>query len=172
MPRPALDTLATDGTKPVEVPVEVPAEAHDCAGCLDRRQVLQRAGVVGLGAAVVGVLAACGSGSGSSGPQATRGADGSLAQVSQIPVGGAVSGKDASGKPIIIAQPEAGTIVAMTAICTHQGCTVLPDGKRLVCPCHGSIYSLTGQNESGPAPSPLAQIDVHVSNGEVLAGKA
>lgn len=158
--------------------VSTPADGHTCAGCLDRRQLLQRAGAVGLGAAVVGVLAACGSGSGSGsggaggGAEATPGTDGSLAQVSQIPVGGAVSAKDANGKPILIAQPEAGTIVAMTAICTHMGCTVVPDGKQLKCPCHASIYSLTGQNESGPAPSPLAQIDVHVSNGEVLAGKA
>jgi len=155
------------------------ADAHACAGCLDRRQLLQRAGAVGLGALVVGALAACGSGSdgssgsgGDGGGQASAGADGSLAQVSQIPVGGAVSARDANGKPIIIAQPEAGTIVAMTAICTHMGCTVAPDGKQLRCPCHGSIFSLTGQNESGPAPSPLAQVDVHVSNGEVLAGKA
>jgi nitrite reductase/ring-hydroxylating ferredoxin subunit len=157
--------------------VTTPADAHACAGCVDRRQLLQRAGAVGLGAAVVGVLAACGSGSGGSGgsgggAQATRGADGSLAQLSQVPVGGAVSAKDADGKPIIIAQPEAGTIVAMTAICTHQGCTVAPDGKQLKCPCHGSVFSLTGDNVSGPAPSPLAQVDVHVSNGEVLAGKA
>jgi nitrite reductase/ring-hydroxylating ferredoxin subunit len=150
-------------------------DAHGCAGCLDRRQLLQRAGAVGLGAAVVGVLAACGSGSGGGGgggAEAKPGGGGSLAQVSQVPVGGAVSAKDANGKPIIIAQPQAGTIVAMTAICTHMGCEVKPDGKQLKCPCHGSIYSLTGQNESGPAPSPLAPVDVHVSNGEVLAGKA
>ncbi|MDM7854907.1 QcrA and Rieske domain-containing protein [Cellulomonas alba] len=153
-----------------------PEDAHSCAGCLDRRQVLQRAGAVGLGAAVVGVLAACGSGSSGGGAggggQAKAGADGSLAQVSAVPVGGAVSAKDANGKPIIIAQPEAGTIVAMTAICTHMGCTVVPDGKQLKCPCHSSTYSLTGQNQSGPAPRPLAPVDVHVSNGEVLAGKA
>jgi cytochrome b6-f complex iron-sulfur subunit len=146
---------------------------HACDGCLDRRQVLVRAGAVGLGVAAAGVLAACsGAASSGGGPKATGGSDGSLAKVSDIPVGGAVSAQDANGQPIIISQPQSGQIVAMTAICTHMGCTVAAGQGQLVCPCHGSVYSLTGQNLSGPAPKPLAQIDVHVSNGEVFAGKS
>ena len=90
-----------------------------------------------------------------------------LAQLSDIPVGGAISAKLADGKPIILVQPEEGTVVALSAVCTHQQCTVAPDGDELRCPCHGSVYDLTGANVSGPAPSPLAQFDVHVSNGAV-----
>jgi len=148
---------------------------HDCTGCLDRRQVLVRAGMATMGLAAAGVLAACGgssdgdtSGSGSTGVSG----DGSLAKVSDIPEGGAISATDADGKPILLTQPTAGTIVALSAICTHQGCTVKPDGKELKCPCHGSVYDLSGGNVSGPAPSPLPKVDVHVNNGEVLAGKA
>jgi cytochrome b6-f complex iron-sulfur subunit len=147
---------------------------HDtCDGCLDRRQLLVRAGAVGLGVAAAGVLAACSAGGSSGGgPKATTGADGSLAKVSDIPVGGAISAQDSSGQPILISQPQSGQIVAMTAICTHMGCQVAPGRGELVCPCHGSVYSLTGDNVSGPAPKPLAHVDVHVSNGEVFAGKA
>ena len=87
-------------------------------------------------------------------------------------MGGAISAKDADGNPLILVQPEEGTIVALSAVCTHQQCTVAPDEDELVCPCHGSVYDLTGANVSGPAPSPLPEVDVHVSNGAVLAGKA
>lgn len=144
---------------------------HSCDGCLGRREVLVRAGLVTMGVAAAGVLAACGgSDTPSDGGAAASG--GALAQVSDIPVGGALSAKDADGKPIILLQPEAGTVVALSAVCTHQSCTVAPDGDELVCPCHGSVYDLTGANVSGPAPSPLPEVDVHVSNGAVLAGKA
>ncbi len=150
-------------------------DAHDtgCDGCLDRRAILVRAGVVTMGVAAAGVLAACSSGGstpGTGGGSAAAG--GALAQLSDVPVGGAIAAKDADGKPIILTQPTAGTVVALSAICTHQGCTVAPDGKKLTCPCHGSVFDLNGDNVSGPAPTPLPGIDVHVTDGAVLAGKA
>ncbi|WP_456845385.1 QcrA and Rieske domain-containing protein [Cellulomonas sp. P5_C6] len=153
---------------------ESPAAAtseHTCDGCLDRRAVLVRAGLVTMGVAAAGVLAACGGG-GSDTPASTPAPGAALAQVSDIPVGGALAATGADGKPIILLQPEAGTVTAVSAICTHQGCTVAPDGKELKCPCHGSVFDLTGGNVSGPAPSPLPAVDVHVSDGAVLAGKA
>jgi Rieske Fe-S protein len=92
-----------------------------------------------------------------------------VAKLSDIPVGGSASAT-LDGKPIILAQPTAGKVVAFTAICTHQGCTVNPDGAVLRCPCHASTYdAFTGQNTGGPAPSPLAAIPVTVSGGAVLA---
>jgi Rieske Fe-S protein len=153
-----------------------PLDTHSCDGCLERREVLVRAGLVTMGVAAAGVLAACGGGTdtpsgGSSGGSAAS-SGGALAQVSDIPVGGAISATDADGKPIFLVQPEAGTVIGLSAICTHQGCTVAVDGKELKCPCHGSVYDLTGANVSGPAPSPLPAVDVHVSDGAVLAGKA
>ena len=144
---------------------------HTCDGCLDRREVLVRAGLVTMGVAAAGVLAACG-GSDTPADAPAESDDGTLAQLSDIPVGGAISAKLADGQPIILVQPEKGKVVAMTAVCTHQQCTVAPDGDELKCPCHGSVYDLTGANVSGPAPSPLAQFDVHVSNGAVVNGKA
>ena len=144
---------------------------HTCDGCLDRREMLVRAGLVTMGVAAAGVLAACG-GSDTPSDDAPSADDGTLAQLSDIPVGGAISATLSDGQPIILVQPEKGKVIAMTAVCTHQQCTVAPDGDELKCPCHGSVYDLTGANVSGPAPSPLAQFDVHVSNGAVLNGKA
>lgn len=48
------------------------------------------------------------------------------------------------------------TYAALSAVCTHQGCTV--DGfsaGRLVCGCHGSTFDLSGAVVVGPATSPL-----------------
>ncbi len=92
-----------------------------------------------------------------------------VAKLSDIPVGGSISAT-LDGKPIIVAQPSTGKVVAFTAICTHQGCTVNPDGAVLRCPCHASTYdAFTGKNTSGPAQGPLAAIPVTVSGGAVLA---
>ena len=47
---------------------------------------------------------------------------------------------------------------AMSAVCTHLGCTVNPDvktGSGFVCPCHGSVFDEDGRVLKGPAPRPL-----------------
>ena len=151
-------------------------------GGVSRRKLL----VAGAGTALAATaVAACGGSSGSA-PSATSssGASGesssgdapspsggpqALAKVADVPVGGAVSATGADGKPVIVSQPAAGTVVAFSAICTHQGCTVAPAGKILQCPCHGSTYDLaTGKTTGGPAPSPLARIPVKVKGGKVL----
>ncbi|MGN6132243.1 MAG: ubiquinol-cytochrome c reductase iron-sulfur subunit [Nocardioidaceae bacterium] len=136
---------------------------------VSRRTVLAAGpGVVGLG-----VLAGCGGGQGSPGSAGSAGASpkGSrvLAKVADIPVGEAVSATDPAGKPLIVSRPSDGEVVAFSAICTHMGCTVAPDGKILKCPCHGSTYDpATGKNTGGPAPRPLSRVPVVVRGGDVV----
>lgn len=94
-----------------------------------------------------------------------------LAKLADIPVGSAVSATGPGGEKVIVAQPSAGKVVAFSAVCTHQGCTVAPAGKQLNCPCHGSVYdAATGKNLRGPAPRPLSPFPVRVAGGEVVAG--
>lgn len=138
------------------------------SGGVSRRKLL----VAGSGTVLgVTVLAACG---GSDTPAAKTGptqggGGGSLAKLADVPVGGAVSATGSDGKPVIVAQPSAGKVVAFSAICTHQGCTVAPDGKILKCPCHGSTYNaFTGDNTGGPAPRPLPEITVKVRGGKIV----
>lgn len=129
-----------------------------------RRSVL----LAGAGGAGLVALAACSAGSNSSGGAAPPKKDETVAKLAAVPVGGAISA-DINGTPAIVARPNAQQVVCFSAICTHQGCTVLPAGKKLNCPCHGSQYdALTGQVLRGPAPSPLAKIGVTVKNGEVV----
>lgn len=47
---------------------------------------------------------------------------------------------------------------ALSAVCTHLGCTVNQDPRapgRYRCPCHGSSFDEEGQVTAGPAPRPL-----------------
>ena len=118
----------------------------------------------------VGVLAACGPGepSPTASPEPAR-EDGALAEVADVPVGGSLLVTASSGAKVLVAQPEEGTVVAFSAVCTHMGCTVMPDGAELHCPCHGSVYDLaSGDNVAGPAPRPLDQIPVEVRDGLVV----
>jgi cytochrome b6-f complex iron-sulfur subunit len=148
---------------------------------------ISRRDALTVGAAAAGgvVLAGCSSGSSKSGtsapanPAPSKGSESAgsgssgkpLTPLSDVPVGGAVSATGADGKPIIVSQPTAGTVVAFSAICTHMGCTVAPAGKQLHCPCHGSRYDAsTGQVLRGPAPRPLPKVDVHLVSGEVVSG--
>jgi nitrite reductase/ring-hydroxylating ferredoxin subunit len=155
---------------------DVHEHASSCVGCLDRRQVLESIGRVTAGVAAAGLLAACGRGGGppdDGTPSAqTGGRSGALAEVADVPEGGALSVGDADGNRLLLTQASAGTIVALSAVCTHQGCTVEADGGELVCPCHGSVFDLSGANVSGPARRPLSEVDVHVVDGAVHAGKA
>jgi nitrite reductase/ring-hydroxylating ferredoxin subunit len=44
---------------------------------------------------------------------------------------------------------------AVSAVCTHLGCTVRATEDGFRCPCHGSAYDREGMAVSGPAPAPL-----------------
>jgi Rieske Fe-S protein len=136
----------------------------DAETTVTRRTVLV-AGIALAGSAGVTALAGC---SAKASATVVAGSP-TLAKVADIPVGTAVSAT-LDGKPILISQPTAGQIVAFTAICTHQGCTVAPAGKQFQCPCHGSVYdAATGKVIQGPAPLPLAAVAVKVAGPDVVA---
>lgn len=45
---------------------------------------------------------------------------------------------------------------AVSAICTHLGCTIQRTTEGFECPCHGSFYGEDGEVLSGPAPRALS----------------
>ena len=61
-------------------------------------------------------------------------------------------------------------LMALYWKCVHLGCTVpWNDAEKLFhCPCHGSIYELTGQNIAGPAPRPLDYMEIKVNGDQII----
>jgi menaquinol-cytochrome c reductase iron-sulfur subunit len=82
---------------------------------------------------------------------------------------------------------EKNTFHAISAACTHLGCTVkmerlnqprkvtvrgrvIEEQAEFACPCHGSKYYGDGTNYSGPAPRPLDHFKIELSpdDGQLL----
>lgn len=133
----------------------------------DRRTLLA---AVPVAAAALTAAAGCSSsdsgssdsGSGGSTPQAGAGTDAGGAagiDASTVPVGGALVIEEPA--PIVVAQPEAGTFVAHSAVCTHQGGVVTVNGLTATCSLHGSEFNAaTGAVEQGPAGTDLPAVTV------------
>jgi Rieske Fe-S protein len=87
--------------------------------------------------------------------------------------GGAVLGQpEGLNGPMLVTRPtDTGQLVALSAICTHQQCTVQPvpaqNGSSLYCPCHGSRFNLHGSVTQGPATVSLANLPVSVDSSGV-----
>jgi len=78
--------------------------------------------------------------------------------------GGAVLVQSSAGN-FLAARTSQDVFVALTAICTHEGCTITGfQNSRYVCPCHGSQYSTNGQVVMGPATVALRQFPTQFSN--------
>ena len=57
--------------------------------------------------------------------------------------------------PAMLIRHADGRWIALSAVCTHLGCTVQyePQADRIHCACHGGVYNAyTGANVSGPPP--------------------
>lgn len=68
---------------------------------------------------------------------------------------------------------DAGGLYAVSARCTHQGCTVDPDASGFSCPCHGATFDINGQNPTSPAGSPLPHYALCVdSSGDLQIDKS
>jgi cytochrome b6-f complex iron-sulfur subunit len=75
-------------------------------------------------------------------------------------------------KDNIISIPEAHAVLlsnqqgirAISLTCTHLSCLVEREGDMFICPCHGSVFSLTGEVLKGPANHPLVELGINTDN--------
>ncbi len=67
-----------------------------------------------------------------------------------------------------------GEFRAFIALCTHLQCVVAfaPERNRIECRCHKGVYSVDGENISGPPPRPLTPLKVAIVEGVVVVSEA
>lgn len=141
-----------------------------------RRFVVLAAGVTAASA-----LTGCGGGSSPSAPTATPTPAPAVPEV-RVPlmdvgqtVTASVSLVGGLSTPLAVTRLSATEVVAVSRICTHQGCTVaLPatPGGSLDCPCHGSRFRTNGQVLNGPAARPLGSFPARIVGNEVVVDTA
>ena len=75
--------------------------------------------------------------------------------------------------PAVLVNTAEGTLVALSAVCTHLTCTVRYDGETgtLFCPCHNGRFDLSGNVLSGPPPRPLEIFNVEVSGPDIIVSR-
>ncbi|MGI6852741.1 FAD-dependent oxidoreductase [Mesorhizobium sp. 1B3] len=63
---------------------------------------------------------------------------------------------------VAVWRDDAGRLHAVSATCTHKGCTVTWNNadRTWDCPCHGSIFAADGSVIHGPARKPLASVSL------------
>jgi cytochrome b6-f complex iron-sulfur subunit len=83
------------------------------------------------------------------------------------PVGGAAL-VQGSGRSVLVARTAQDTFVAVTAICTHESCTITGFSNQVyTCPCHGSQFGVNGNVMRGPAATSLGQFQTQFANDQL-----
>ena len=77
---------------------------------------------------------------------------------------------DTAKKAIWAVQQQAGDLVVFSPICPHLGCGFRwnAEDHKFHCPCHGSVYDVTGKVLAGPAPRSLDVLPSKVEQGKLL----
>lgn len=97
-----------------------------------------------------------------------------LKDAQKLPLGSVLMFKFGTSPAMLIHHKD-GRWVALSAVCSHLGCTVQyePDADRIHCACHGGVYNAyTGANVSGPPPKPLKLFKVAVGDAGVEVSRA
>jgi cytochrome b6-f complex iron-sulfur subunit len=97
-----------------------------------------------------------------------------LKDAQKLPAGSVLMFKFGTSPAMLIHHAD-NSWVALTAVCTHLGCTVQyePQMDRIHCACHGGVYNAyTGANVSGPPPKPLKLFKVAVNDTGVEVSRA
>ena len=146
-----------------------------CVDGLTRRTFCTRAATFAAFGGVLGaILEGCGSPTSPSNVPAlpivngTRSSGGiTVAIDSSSPLSGVGSAAlvQTSVGDFLVAHTAQNSFVALSAICTHQTCTITGFGSQTyVCPCHGSTFDVNGRVLGGPAPFSLHQYPTQFTN--------
>jgi cytochrome b6-f complex iron-sulfur subunit len=147
---------------------------RDC-GCT-RRCAIKRVGILVVGSVAIPALGCAPSAATPAGSTpANCGGElcldlGSPAYAALGSPGGAVL-VEAPWDNIIVLRLSETAVAALSAFCTHQGCTVGFNAAQgvLVCPCHGAVFATpAGTVLRGPAREPLRTYSATLSGNQIL----
>ncbi len=98
----------------------------------------------------------------------------SLGTVTDLDSAGYLASTDFPGGAVIaIRDPEnADSVIALSSVCTHNGCNVDWQASEFVCPCHGSKFSADGEVTNGPAGEALSTYEAMIEGEQVLVKAA
>jgi nitrite reductase/ring-hydroxylating ferredoxin subunit len=93
-----------------------------------------------------------------------------VAAVADVPAGQAMRFSSGNVEGVVV--NDGGTIKAVSAVCTHQGCLLLLDAAahRLRCPCHPTVFAVSGKLISyqlATPPANLPALQARVRNGQI-----
>ncbi len=72
---------------------------------------------------------------------------------------------------ILVTRLQSGEFVAVTSVCTHEGCSVNPyssDFGGMHCPCHRSLFAPDGSVLNGPAQKPLYRFKLVYDGNDLI----
>ena len=83
---------------------------------------------------------------------------------------GYLSNAEALGEPVIVIEDPTNpdSLIALSAKCTHTGCTIAWQEDLFACPCHGSKFNPDGSVVTGPATEPLNQYIAKIEGDAIL----
>jgi cytochrome b6-f complex iron-sulfur subunit len=143
---------------------------------MNRREFLTWVGIGGLATSLPIALAAC---QGSPSDNADAPASSSPREDGFVAVGtittlddkGFIFDKQFDPESVLVVRDPANAdaLVAVGAVCPHEGCDVEWDRQeQFTCPCHNSIFALDGTVVQGPANKPLPLFEAKIEGNDIL----
>jgi cytochrome b6-f complex iron-sulfur subunit len=88
---------------------------------------------------------------------------------SPLAAAGSAALVQASNRSFLVARIAQDTFTALTAICTHEACTITGYSNQVyTCPCHGSQFGTNGQVRRGPATRALQTFQTQFANDQLV----
>ncbi len=128
-----------------------------------QRRNFNRLGLGLLAAGLPMAIAACQSNSASSDGEFVA-----IGTVAELDAEGALT--NGNDRAVIRDPDNPAELIAVSAVCTHSGCTVPWDAAQglFACPCHGGRFNPDGTVNSGPPPRPLTTYAARIEGDQVL----
>jgi Rieske Fe-S protein len=93
-----------------------------------------------------------------------------LASVEKLQKVGGFMVTKVKDKDLLLIRDGEKSVHAFEAKCPHENCPLIyvPDEKKVKCPCHKSLFDLSGKVLSGPPPRPLESYPATLEGERIL----